>query len=144
MIVRPKTFRRSLPAGATLIEAVAGIALMGTLLVSMLVAGGRMQKQSRRAELRQTGCRIADSLIASWYVGAEKVPRNGSGEVPGHKGWRWRTALRTSRTAEPLGAEVVRVALFAPGDDPQHAPIVHIDLLVATTKDQDATRIHID
>jgi prepilin-type N-terminal cleavage/methylation domain-containing protein len=80
--------------GLTLIEVVAGLALLGGLLSGILMAYGRHVVQVRHAELRLQATAAADRLLALWFGGFERgLRRHGDGRVPGDKRLRWRTHL---------------------------------------------------
>ena len=61
-------------AGFTLIEVVAGLMLLATLLVTMLLAIARGQRLNELSENRQTGASIADRLLAGWVDSDRGIP----------------------------------------------------------------------
>jgi len=99
--------------GVTLVEVLAATALMGTVLVSILLAGARMRAQASRADCRIEACKVADDLLAGWGLQGEALPRYGSGDVRGPGGWRWRTRVVENEAAAAIGAEVVALEVFA-------------------------------
>jgi len=98
----------------TLIEAVAGTAVLGVVLVSLVVTSSRMASQRRRAEDTITACRIADELLDKWWAKRSDMDRSGGGEVPGREGWTWRTRTRQTRQADALAGEVVVLEIHPP------------------------------
>ena len=100
--------------GTTLVEAVAGTALLGSLLVSILIGASRLQAQAARAERRIEACRVADGLLKGWWAKRDEFPREARGTVPGHNGWRWRTRGSENESARALGGEIVALEIFAP------------------------------
>jgi hypothetical protein len=119
--------------GLTLVEALAGTAILGSMLVAILVGSARFQTLGARAERRIEACRVADRLLEHWWPHREKVPRNGMGEVPGCNGWTWRTRTAQNEDAGDLGAETVVVDVFAPNagrDD----PAVQVEILLPDEK----------
>lgn len=130
-----RSSRRS-AAGVTLVEAVLGAALLGSLLVSVLVGASRLQAQAARAEARIEALAVADRLLKTWWAEPETFPRRGAGRL--EDGWTWRTQVRPSEAARDLGGEVVRVDLFRPEartDDPD----VTVEVFLPKA-DTDATR----
>ena len=122
--------------GMTLIEAVAGTALLGTLLVTILVARAKLTAQGRRAELRIEACRLADELLESWWPDRRKIPRNGTGRIPGPGDWRWRTRVVDNRAAEEMDAEVIALEILAPGsEDGRDTPPVRVEILLPGRKE---------
>src|SRR5687768_4560564 len=78
--------------GATLIEVLAGLVLLGTILSSALVARGRFQRQWRAADDKLAAVRAADDLVSRWIAlppGAAPVP--GEGVVSQGPDLTWRT-----------------------------------------------------
>ena len=53
----------------TLVEALAGTALLGTLLASVLIANARLTAQSRHAQQTIDACRLADMLLEDVWQG---------------------------------------------------------------------------
>jgi type II secretory pathway pseudopilin PulG len=123
-----RSSRRS-AAGLTLVEVLAAIMLMGTVLVSVLIASGRQRAQAAGAERRMEACRVADDLLDRWWSDPEGMPPTGQGPVPGRDGWRWRTQATTDEGARILGARVVALEITESG----HATaLVRVEVLRLT------------
>src|SRR5687767_10901659 len=110
-----RKLKTSSPArpGATLIEVLAGLVLLGTILSSALVARGRFQRQWRMAEDKLAAVRAADELVSEWIAapaGAAPVP--GEGAVPHASDLRWRASLLRDPYAQRLGARVARLEIL--------------------------------
>jgi Tfp pilus assembly protein PilV len=119
--------------GLTLVEAVAGTVLLGTLMTGLLLAHVRMLRQARRAELRLEACSVADGLMAAWWADRANLPREGTGPVQGRPGWSWRTRTRESEVAAAFLADVVVLRVFAPDLSPgEHA--VELEVMVPREK----------
>jgi hypothetical protein len=91
----------------------AGLLLLGTLLVSVTVARGRFIQQWTAADRKLTAIRWADGQVAQWLAGpATAVPVNAEGtlDAPAKCGWRTRRVPDVS--AEALGAAVVRLEVI--------------------------------
>ncbi len=115
--------------GATLIEALVGTALLGSLLVSILIAGGRLNAQSGRSGRRIEAVRIADSLLEEWWSEKDKFPRADSAEVEGKEGWWWRTSKAESESVKQWSAEVVALEVFSKATADQ-GPLVRVEVLL--------------
>jgi len=98
----------------TLIEAVVGTALLGSLLVGILMADSRQRRQTWCAERRIEACTIADGLLEQWWPKRDEMPRSGGGPVDGHDRWTWRTRTVISRDAERIGGQVVVLEIYGP------------------------------
>ena len=113
--------------GLTLVEVLAGTALLGTLLVAILVTKGRLAAQGRIAETRLAACAVLDSLLAEWWTDDDGVPAEQAGDVPGDARWRWRMRTRSDGPVELPDGEVVIVELFDVGTvDPEPAAAVEL------------------
>jgi len=116
-----------------LIEAVAGTAVLGVVLVSLVVTSSNMASQRRRAEGTITACRIADELLGQWWAKRSGMDRNAAGEVPGHDGWRWRTRTRQTPEADALAGEVIVLDIFPP--ESEGRPAATVEVLLPKTLD---------
>ena len=128
--------------GVTLVEAVAATALLGTLLVSVLMAQSRLTVQAGRSELRSQAVKIADGLLEAWWPKKEQFPRSASGSVDGQDGWTWQTRSVDNPDANAIGAVVVVLKIFSPGAA-QGPPATSVELVLpkhetATTQRTDA------
>ena len=118
----------------TLIEVLAGLTLLSTLLVAVVMARGRYVHQSVSAERRLEAVEVADELLTQWWQDPAAFPVDDSGTV--NEDMRWRTRQLSQQDLEDLGAMVVRLELFvddrAPRDSPgdeRDEPILVIDVL---------------
>lgn len=116
--------------GLTLIEAVLGTAIMGTLLVAVLMGASRLQAQAARAGERAAACRIADGLLEAWWAKPEEFPRSAGGAVRPYEGWSWRTRVVENAQARGMKTEVVALEVFAPGAKRGEAA-VRVEVLLA-------------
>ena len=99
-------------AGLTLIEVVASIAILGTILVGVVLAKARYTKQSALAERLLQASQAADELIAGWWGSPDGVPVGRQGALEGGHHLRWETRVVPNPAIESLGARVVRVQIL--------------------------------
>lgn len=116
--------------GLTLIEVVVGLALLGTVLSTAIVAGSSHLGQLRAAEQKRTGAIVLDQFLSQWSLSryatseadeiAEKMNITAIDESAGET-WnlsgdrpleRPAVVLRAGRRCELPGAAVVRVDVF--------------------------------
>ncbi len=103
--------------GFTLIEVVASLLLVGTLLVAVLMAHRRSAHQTRLAGQRLSAIAALDQLLTlranpnGNTTGEEQLP---TGKIPGPNPYQWRTIERYDSAAELLGALILRVEVFDP------------------------------
>lgn len=99
-------------SGMTLVEVVCGLALLGTLLASMLMAKARYTKQATVAERRLKAVRAADELLGEWWRDTSRFPRADAGSVAGDDEFSWRTRRVADAKLAELGVEVVRLEVI--------------------------------
>lgn len=103
--------RSSRANGLTLIEVVAAIAILGTVLVGVVLAKSRHARQIALTQRRFAAVRAADELIAGWWAGAPSVPIGQSGVIASDKSMAWQTLVVENEAIAQLGSRVVRVEI---------------------------------
>jgi type II secretory pathway pseudopilin PulG len=101
----------------SLVEVVASVLLVGTLLVAVLVAHRRAATQVRSAQRRLDAVAVLDALLE-----ARRKPDSGDlqlarGKAPGSNPFHWRSTLRHETGLDALSAAIVRIELFDPEFD---------------------------
>lgn len=104
-----RSIPRRPPRGMTLIEVVAGLALLATVLVLVFSARDHVARQQVRADRRLAAVAAADALLADWMRSAETFPRASTGGVPGRPELIWTTRVVPNPPAEALGGQAVRL-----------------------------------
>ena len=131
MNVRSIPFSRQIPRdkrrGMTLIELLAGLVILGTVLATMVVARGRLTRQWAQADRKIEAARALDHMLAIW-TDAPAFPVPASGSLIGTKNCQWRTQWISDPAAAKLGAAVARVEVFDPLSGA--TPILTIELLI--------------
>jgi prepilin-type N-terminal cleavage/methylation domain-containing protein len=113
--------------GFTLIEVVAGLILMATIMSTAMVAFNRHRKQAMASQRILVASQLADATLQQLSELDEGVPESSSGIVAGQPTWRWQTQwIGLAKPAEvdaavirftiqqEDGRELVRVDLFKP------------------------------
>jgi prepilin-type N-terminal cleavage/methylation domain-containing protein len=119
--------------GLTLIEVVASITLLSTLLAAMLVAFERHSRQIRRAQRTLAATAAADQWLAVWLQDPEGFPSEGSGGIPGSD-FTWRT---TPTPCSGPVSEHCRAVSFEIIDSTVVDPLVQVHVLLpALPKEQ--------
>jgi len=119
-----------LRSGLTLIEVAAGLALLGTLLVSVLLAEGRCRRQSAASRQRLAACRAAEAQLQALWADVDNFPRDGQGEVEGYPQFTWRTTLRKDGQADDLNVDVVRLEIEPRGAAPGEGAAITVDVVL--------------
>ena len=112
----------------TLIEIVAGLVILGTVLASLAIARGRFARQWSAADRKLAAVRALDALVTEWMnaPGDGAVPLNREGRVADSRGLLWRTRAFRDPEARRLSAVIVRVEVT----DRTESPLAAVDLLV--------------
>ncbi len=93
----------------TLLEVVAGLTLMASVLVASLLSFSAHYQQRRIAESKLAAVDIADQLLHDLSARREGIPDAGRGIIPGRRNWFWQT--RVIGVAAPAQV-LVRVIRF--------------------------------
>src|SRR5438477_12650677 len=103
-----KTFSPGRARGVTLIEALAGLVILGTLLVSITIARGRFVRQRALAEQKIAAAAAVDAMVAKWMAGSgAAMPISASGPLEGLPNHIWRT--RVIEKKSNLEASIIRL-----------------------------------
>jgi type II secretory pathway component PulJ len=114
----------------TLIEVVVSLGLLSTLLVGILVAYHRHAERIRTSQQSLIALDGIDRLMCDWASQGISTPCPARGELPGEEAFTWRTETIKADYQEPLGIDVVRLAVFRKESSWDDEPIVSIDLAV--------------
>ena len=116
----------------TLIEVVLATALLATLLAGLLIADSQLALQSGRARRHIEACRIADEMLEAWWPKRWDIPRNGSGDVPDHEDWRWRTETVTTNDLKFRRGQIIALEIFYKNQSNQAdgEPTVRVEFLI--------------
>jgi prepilin-type N-terminal cleavage/methylation domain-containing protein len=98
--------------GLTLVEVVAGLALLSTLLVAVLTTKARVTRQWSHAQRKLQAVAAADELLTQWWQRKEEFPRRSSGEVAGDAQLRWRTTPVRNEPLNDLRTSVIRLEIL--------------------------------
>jgi type II secretory pathway pseudopilin PulG len=101
--------------GITLVEVVAGLALLGSLLTMMLVAAGRLARQQRVAESKLLAVAELDRLISGFFSnGFPNLPSGGKLNDNERMAWQ----LRKVNMETIPGCSIVRLSIVDQGQNP--------------------------
>src|SRR5688572_8212504 len=112
MKTRLKTFSKCSFRGMTLIEVVAGLALMATLLVALLQAKVGHARQANLADRKLAAVATADRLLTYWWSEPGRFPIESTGRLRDDPRFAWRTGLVRNKSAEELQLDVVRLEII--------------------------------
>lgn len=114
----------------TLIEVVAGIALLGTVLATTVLAQARLLRQHQRALLKLQAVEAADRLLAQWSMEGRTLPRQATGTLIPSPLVNWQTRPATDQVDGALSISVVEFTAIAATDPTGMPPLVRVELAV--------------
>src|SRR5690348_1878673 len=98
-------------AAMTLVEVLAGLALLASLLVGLLVARAGYLRQSAIADRRLRAVAAADALLTRWHLDPMTLVRSGSGTTD-NDAFAWRTSPVNNAAVDAMKANVVRLEVL--------------------------------
>ncbi len=112
-------------SGLTLVEAVLGMFLLGTLLVAMIHSFGQQRAQILHASAKLNAAQAADELLSEWMSGSGTLPLNQSGTW--NERWSWRTRLvrRTIVLSVPMNIVALEIR---EADRPADRPLLTVEV----------------
>ena len=100
-------------AGFTLLEVVLALVLVATLLVSSLLALGRLRRGLQLANDRQQAITLADALLSGWHQSPQGIPLAASAPIADRAGWWWKTEVVANRIVFGQPQAIVRLQIVA-------------------------------
>lgn len=113
----------------TLVEVIAGIALLGTLLAGLMLGFSAHVRQYRAAALRIQSIEKLDRQLELWYAAGGTLPVDSEGPLSSEPPLTWRTSTVHSAPAGRLNSVIVRVEVRRPGRADSSPPVVTVELL---------------
>jgi prepilin-type N-terminal cleavage/methylation domain-containing protein len=126
--------RCSRRAGLTLIEVIAAIVILGTILVGIVLSKSRHARQLALSRRKMEAIRAADRLLTQWWTGSQGIPVDGAGEVPWDPTLRWRTQVVPNEEVARLEARVVRLEVIETRSGPgvqADGPLANVEVVLA-------------
>ena len=99
-------------AGVTLVEVLAGLMLLATILMGILLTGVQYSRQAGDAERRIAASVVADQILSRWWEDLRKFPRSGSGAATTDGTWYWRTRVLDEQQIEEVPFQIVRLEML--------------------------------
>jgi type II secretion system protein I len=114
--------------GLTLVEVIAAMLLLGTLLVSLLVAFSRHAVQIEKSSQKLRVMQLAESQLADWHLQFGFAPVNEEGEwnIDG-KTYRWQTQPIEQMIDQKMMLGKISFDVFEPESK---TPILSLQLIV--------------
>lgn len=111
-----RRFRRF--RGFTLLEVLAALVVLGTLMTGTMLAKSRYARQSALADRKLDATREAERLLQGWWGDQPRVPRDGRGTLAGGE-LTWKTSTQAIQAPGDAKLEVTRLEIFDAADRTQ-------------------------
>jgi type II secretory pathway pseudopilin PulG len=117
--------------GVTLVETVAALALLGTLVALSFSSRSNINKQYTHANLKFQATELADQQIQHWHDTVPTPPLRESGPMIGHPDWTWRTTVINDPDLLPLKLSILHLQIFAPTAlRSEPGPVLTLELVI--------------
>ncbi|MCC6680516.1 MAG: prepilin-type N-terminal cleavage/methylation domain-containing protein [Phycisphaeraceae bacterium] len=93
----------------SLIEVLAALVILGSLLSAVVVARGRFIHQSALARQRLEAVTLTDQLLEGWWQDLDTLPRDGSGVIGDY---RWQTQTEQRDDLDKLNVNLLTLTLW--------------------------------
>jgi type II secretory pathway pseudopilin PulG len=117
----------------TLVETVAALGLLATLLIAILATFSQEARLMARRTEQLAAIDIADGQIYEWNSSKGGIPVPARGTFAGRNDWRWETAYVKNHPSSQIGLQVVNFTIASTDPARQDRPLVSLQLFVATS-----------
>jgi hypothetical protein len=112
-----------------LIEVVAGLTLMATVLVASLLSFSAHHRQRRLAESKLSAVAVADELLNTLSVRRGGFPKAGRGTIPGHPTWFWQTRMVGVAAPARVPLHVIRLEVLEVTPEGSLLPLATVEIV---------------
>jgi hypothetical protein len=119
--------------GLTLVEVIAGLVLLATLLTSVLAAFKTQAGQIRAARDRLKASELAEGLLGDWMARDQLPPVGTQKPLANTDGWMWRVLANETQLSGPAPLRTVRVEICRPPDASGAQILASVSLVVQGT-----------
>jgi prepilin-type N-terminal cleavage/methylation domain-containing protein len=116
--------------GLTLVEVIAGLVLMATLLTAVLAAFKAHAGQIRGARERMRASELAEDLLSGWQAEGALPALGTQKPLAGTDGWVWRLLGNEPQQSGPTGIGSVRVEIVRPRNAAEEDVLASVSLVV--------------
>ena len=124
----PRTHHRltSSLSGLTLIEVVASVALLSTLLVGLLSSHAKHLRQINTAHRTNQAIELTDQLLARWFASDDPLPRDKASRFAENPTLYWRSTVRSQLRDTEWACDTLAIEVFS---DDQQQPLLTVVVL---------------
>ena len=116
--------------GLTLVEVIAGLVLLATLLTAVLVGFKTHAAQIRGARDRLKATEMADELLSGWMAEGVLPPIGTQKALAGTDGWAWRLLANESQQSGPVKIGSVSIEIIRLRDAAVEEVLASVALVV--------------
>lgn len=117
----------------SLIEVLAGLLILGILLVGILMAKSRYSRQWQLAQRTLTAVSCADRMLIEWWSAPAQIRYPAEGGFNDNPSLSWRCYEQANPTLSPWAATVVRLDILDAFSNEQRV-MVSVDVVVPKEK----------
>lgn len=121
----------------TLIEVITALAILGTILATVVLAKAKHTRQLTLAHRQLEAVAATDQMLCVWWLDPDTIPRSGSGTVPGQSNFSWETHVEETNPIENINASIVRLEVRDKGTKGSAPPLVTLDLVLSEPTDEE-------
>ena len=129
--------------GLTLIEVMAGLAIMGSLAVGLVLSRGKLLEQQQRALQTKQAVQLAGTLLNQWHQDSwAMLPLDTTGDFDDLPHWHWETQTIDSPQLTEFNTQKVRLTIYAPPNPASNnlpQPATTIEILTPIPEPGDGT-----
>ncbi|MEM8670554.1 MAG: prepilin-type N-terminal cleavage/methylation domain-containing protein [Planctomycetota bacterium] len=118
--------------GLTLIEVLASLVLLSTLLVAILQSHDRLARQTKTARERIDAIDAADELLQEWASVSPMVIPSVSGQTATDPTYDWTIETRIEPELETLGIRIATLRLFEAQQSDDTQPLAMVEFLTTS------------
>jgi prepilin-type N-terminal cleavage/methylation domain-containing protein len=119
--------------GLTLVEVIAGLLLLATLLTFVLAAFKTHAAQIRAARDRLKASELAEGLLSEWMARNQLPPVGTQKPLSNTDGWMWRILANETQLSGPAPLRTVRVEICRPQEPAEPQILASVALVVQGT-----------
>ncbi|MCA9215913.1 MAG: type II secretion system protein [Planctomycetales bacterium] len=121
-------------SGLTLIEVIASIGLLATLLVATMTAYSRHVRQIESSRFRINAAESADVLLSKWFSDEDEIPFPAEGCCGEDKEYSWATQRIRSERLGDREVDIVQLTIKRTSNQGEH--VLQLELATKSNRNQ--------
>jgi type II secretory pathway pseudopilin PulG len=129
--------RRFAP-GITLVEMLAALAILGTILTGLVLAMSRHRTQWHDANRKLEAVRATQHLLNTRWDKTKEIPASGSGDLEHAEGLRWRTRPSADATRREDEPRLIQLTVRGEEQAPEAEALVRVPLFLPPKEENES------